>query len=614
MTGTPRSLDQETFNRLRRLYLIALGAIAISLIASQLIIRKYLNDQQNDSRLVNVAGRQRMLSQKLSKEVLQLADATGQAEIISLSDTIQATLELWKNANQALQMGDENFGFTAENSPVVEGMFAEINPNFENAVQATQNFLLLKSQNSSDSTAIASEVAAVQSNAKSFLAKMDEIVNQYDFEAKEKVNNLRRLELLITLFTMLVLVGEFLIIFWPSAKAMKQSIHELMDAEKKAIQMAKNADLLSQSKEKTVRELRALSQAMDQVLLFARITPEGYITHIGEKFSRLYKFQNFNINAKISDVLSTQENEKNTIDRIIAENKKAGWEGELKTTSRNGEDIWLDVSMTPFNSEEDKQELILICLDITKRKEVMHEVERLTKESFEEKMQQQKIVSRQIIENQENEQNRIAKDIHDGIGQMLTGLKYLLESVDPTDPEKAGAKIIKLKELTSNIIKGVRTATFNLTPPELKDYGIVPALTELTQELSKLTGKEIVLFNKSDFNQRMDSLVEINLYRITQEAINNAIKYAESSHIIVTVSHSQNLLSIIVDDNGKGFDKAKLKSKPDEEGGMGLTFMKERVKYINGRLFINSSVNEGTKVTLNVPLASGKSPLTTQSE
>ena len=217
-------------------------------------------------------------------------------------------------------------------------------------------------------------------------------------------------------------------------------------------------------------------------------------------------------------------------------------------------------------------------------------------------MHQQKVISRQIIENQENEQNRIAKDIHDGIGQMLTGLKYLLESVDSSDPEKAEVKIIKLKELTSNIIKGVRTATFNLTPPELKDYGIVPALTELTEELSKLTGKEIVLFNKSEFSQRLDSLVEINLYRITQEAINNAIKYAESSHIIVTVSHSQNILSIIVDDNGKGFDKSKLKAKPDEEGGMGLTFMKERVKYINGRLFINSTPNEGTKVTLNIPL------------
>ena len=77
MTGTPRSLDQDTFNRLRRLYIIALGAIAISLIASQILIRKHLNDQENDSRLVNVAGRQRMLSQKLNKEVLLLSTATS---------------------------------------------------------------------------------------------------------------------------------------------------------------------------------------------------------------------------------------------------------------------------------------------------------------------------------------------------------------------------------------------------------------------------------------------------------------------------------------------------------------------------------------------------------
>ncbi|RAI95378.1 sensor histidine kinase [Algoriphagus yeomjeoni] len=602
MTGTPRSLDQDTFNRLRRLYIIALGAIAISLIASQILIRQYLNDQENDSRLVNVAGRQRMLSQKLNKEVLLLSMAKTPEATTSLTDSIQHTMDRWKNAHQILQLGDESQDFSVDNSPEVARMFGEINPFFSQVTDATQNFIFLKSSSSEDSTAIAEQLKIIETNANSFLVKMDEIVNQYDSEAKEKVSDLKRLELLITLFTLLVLVGEFLIIFWPSAKAMKASIQELMDAEKKAIHMAKNADILSQSKEKSVRELQALSKAMDQILLFARITPEGYITHIGERFSRLYKAQKFNINAKISDVLSTQENEQLTIDRIIAENKKAGWEGEFKTTSQTGEDIWLDVSMIPFNSSEDKSELILICLDITKRKEFMHQVEQLTKESFEEKMHQQKVISRQIIENQENEQNRIAKDIHDGIGQMLTGLKYLLESVDTTDPEKAEVKIIKLKELTSNIIKGVRTATFNLTPPELKDYGIVPALTELTQELSKLTGKDIVLFNKTEFSQRLDSLVEINLYRITQEAINNAIKYADSSHIIVTVSHSQNILSIIVDDNGKGFDKSKLKSKPDEEGGMGLTFMRERVKYINGRLFINSSPNEGTKVTLNIPL------------
>lgn len=595
------TLDRDTFNRLRRLYIIALGAIAISLVTSQILIRQYLADQEDDSRLVNVAGRQRMLSQKLGKEALLLSLYQSDFERRALEDTLLATKTSWETAHNALLSGDEKLGIAPGNSPEISKMFEGIQPHFENIVANTNSLIQYSRENSRDSVAFQTSVNTILSSSREFLSKMEEIVNQYDFEAKEKVESLKQLELIITLFTLLVLLAEFLIIFWPSAKAMKASIRVLMEAEKKAIKMAKDADLLSQAKEKSVRELRALSQAMDQILLFARITPDGHITHIGDRFAKLVKFQKFNQNAKFSEVLTVQENERLTIDRIISENKKSGWQGELKATTPSGQDLWLDFSMIPFHSGE-KSELIIICLDITKRKEAQLEVEQLTKKSFEEKMHQQNAISRQIIENQENEQNRIAKDIHDGIGQMLTGLKYLLESVDLSEGEKAQVKLDKLKELTTNIIKGVRTATFNLTPPELKDYGIVPALTELTQELSKLTGKEIILMNKSDFNRRLDSLVEINLYRITQEAINNAIKYAESTLILVTISHSEKILSITIDDNGKGFDKKTLKPKPDKDGGMGLTFMQERIKYINGRLFINSSPQKGTKVTLNIPL------------
>lgn len=602
MAQHTKTLDQDTFNRLRRLYIIALGAIAISLLTSQFLIRTYLNDQEDDSKLINVAGRQRMLSQKLTKEVLLLSINGLTPTNSSLIDSINTTKSEWENAHQALQFGDEKLGLEAGNSPEITEMFAAIQPAFEQVIQSTQTLITLSQSEITDNSIVNTELVTLQSAASQFLAQMEKIVNQYDDEAKAKVSKLRKLEIGITIFTLLVLLGEFLIIFWPSAKAMKSSIRELMEAEKKAIKMAKDADKLSQSKEKSVRELRALSQAMDQILLFARVTPEGYITHMGNQFSRLLQIKKYNLNAKFSEMISIHEKEQLMMDRIISENKKSGWQGEIKASNKEGQEIWLDFSMLPFSSGEDKSELIIVCLDITKRKEAMHEVERLTKESFEEKMQQQKVLSRQIIENQENEQNRIAKDIHDGIGQMLTGLKYLLESVELEDSEKAKEKIEKLKLLTSNIIKGVRTATFNLTPPELKDYGIVPALTELTQELEKLTDKNIVLFNKTDFNQRLDSLVEINLYRITQEAINNAIKYADSTHIIVTISHSEKILSIIVDDNGKGFDKSKLKPKPDKDGGMGLTFMQERINYINGRLFINSSPNEGTRVTLNVPL------------
>ena len=100
----------------------------------------------------------------------------------------------------------------------------------------------------------------------------------------------------------------------------------------------------------------------------------------------------------------------------------------------------------------------------------------------------------------------------------------------------------------------------------------------------------------------MESLVEINIYRLTQGAINTALKYADSSHIIVQLSHSASLLSIIVDDNGKGFDVAQAEKKRNSESGMGLLFMKERIEYINGRMFFNSIPGEGTRITFNVPI------------
>ncbi|MEP0302088.1 MAG: ATP-binding protein, partial [Maribacter dokdonensis] len=97
------------------------------------------------------------------------------------------------------------------------------------------------------------------------------------------------------------------------------------------------------------------------------------------------------------------------------------------------------------------------------------------------------------------------------------------------------------------------------------------------------------------------SLAETNIYRVTQEAVNNAIKYAESNYILVTLNYSYPILSVVIDDDGKGFDDTLLAQLPknNSEGGMGLFFMKERIDYINGRLFINSEIGRGTRVTIN---------------
>ncbi len=604
MTKNGNSLDQRTFDRLSRLYIIALSAIALSVIVSQFLVRKHLNDQQSDSSVINVAGRQRMLSQKLTKEIVLLATEDSIEARLEQKEKVKQTLKLWGVSHKALQNGNDSLGLPGKNSAIIKQKFEELNPTFDSICTASKAIIkTIEISPAVPRSTFMDDVAMVKQHEGHFLQVMDQIVNQYDLEADAKVTWLRTLEMLLMVLTLLILLGEFLFIFWPTAKSVKSTLAELLIAEKKAKKMAFDADELSVSKEKSIKELRALSHAMDETLLFARITPNGALVHIGKKFSRLFKFTKFSMTTNFSEVLSINETEQLAIENLIAKNKKTGWQGEVKGTTKDKQDVWLEMAIIPFSPTDDKSELLIIASEITARKAAQLEIARLTKESFEEKINQQKIVSSQIIENQEKEQNRIAKDVHDGIGQMLTGLKYNLESIDIKDIEKTASKIEHLKELTTNIIKGVRTATFNLTPPELSDHGIVPAITKLTSELGKLTGKNIVLFNKTEFNQRLDSLVEINIYRIVQEAINNAIKYADSTHILVSLSHSENILSIVIDDNGKGFDPSKVKHVKNGDGGMGLTFMRERIKYIDGRLFLNSEPGKGTRVTLNIPLS-----------
>ncbi|XCF05362.1 ATP-binding protein [Tamlana crocina] len=603
MAKNGNSLDQRTFNKLSRLYVIALSAIAVSVIASQILIRKHLNDQQSDSTVINVAGRQRMLSQKLTKDVVALSAEPVLENRVLLKEKIKSTLKIWELSHHALQQGNDSLGLPKKNSKAITQKFKTLNPVFDTIAVATKAIIeKIENVPPLPVSAFVVDIEKVKANEGDFLSLMDDIVNQYDLEADEKVSWLRNLEIWLMCFTLLVLLGEFLFIFWPTAKSVKNTLAELLVAEKRAKKMAAEADELSISKEKSIRELRALSHAMDETLLFARILPNGQVVHMGNKFSRLFKFSKFGKSTLIWNVLSKVESEQFVVEDIVSKHKKTGWQGEVKATTKDGNDIWLEMAIIPFSPTEDKSELLIIASEITARKVAQIEIERLNKQSFEEKMSQQKIISSKIIENQEKEQNRIAKDVHDGIGQMLTGLKYNLESIDTKDVEKATTKIEHLKELTTNIIKGVRTATFNLTPPELTDHGILPAIAKLTQELSKLTGKQIVVFNKTDFNQRLDSLTEINIYRIVQEAINNAIKYAESTHILVSLSHSRNILSIVIDDNGKGFEPSKVKKIKEGDGGMGMTFMRERINYIGGRLFLNSEIGKGTRVTLNIPL------------
>jgi len=600
MKNTVASAD-ISFKNLRRLYIFALLTIAITVLLSQLLIQYNLHSQLSDSKIINISGKQRMLSQKLTKEILILnfiVDAKNNKKEIDKANEI---IKLWKFNQYALENGNDSLGFPKEKSKALSDLFVAIKPNFNNIVDAATAFLDNKKQGIKEEEN-QELVQIILKNGAVFLEKMNEIVGQYDKEALEKVTLQSKTEYGILLFTILVLLLEFVFIFKPTNKKVEKLISKLLVSEKKALKLAHDTEVISEAKENSVKELKSLNYAMENTLLYCRVAPDGSLIHIGEKFAKLLLYNPFLSDKTFSQVLTPIEKEQVVIDRIITQRQKSGWQGELNITNRNGDLIWLDMSMVPVTIKKEESELLIICFDITERKKAEEEVERLNNENVADKINQQKVISSKIVENQENEQNRIAKEIHDGIGQMLTGLKFSLESINLDDKEKSAQKIEYLKKLALDIIKGVRTATFNLMPPELSDHGIVSSLSKLTQELSKLTGKNILFYNKSNFDQRLDSLIEINIYRLTQEAINNAIKYADSTHIIVQLSHSNNILSITIDDNGKGFDIAEAEKKRNSESGMGLLFMKERIQYINGRVFINSIIDEGTRVTFNIPI------------
>ncbi|MEN0003730.1 MAG: ATP-binding protein [Bacteroidota bacterium] len=600
------------FTNLSRRYFLALSILAIIIIVSQTLVQNYLQDQLGDSRIVNLAGRQRMLSQKLSKEVLQLVEENNPEQRTAIKERLAATQESWSIAHYALKERSPESDLSGKNSATIIEMFDDIEPHYQQMVQSTQ--LILDSLNQSlpaNLSSLQPAITSVLENEQAFLKKMDTIVFQYDKEAKEKVQRLRRIEGVLLVVALLAILLELAFIFRPTARYVQGIIQQLTGSFEETQKQKQEIEELYQEKEQSLRELRALNFAIDQASLFASITLDGTLIYISEKLAKFLGYQNRKPQGLFSEILTDDKVEQEYIEQIIRTRYSKIWNGEISITNQEGQKNWLEISLVPVNRSGVQQDYLILCNDITTRKETEQALQQLNEEQLAEEIRLQKVRSSQIIGAQEEERKRIARDMHDGIGQMLTALKFNLEALNIEDETRLLQRIEELKKLSSNLIKGVRIATFNLTPPELTDYGVGIALAKLCRELSKLTNEQIFFENKTNFNERFDTIIETNVYRITQEAVNNAIKYANANVILVTISHSKELLSIAIQDDGVGFDPAEIAERPVSAEGTnkGLSFMKERVTYINGRLFVHSAVGEGTRITINLPLPRSITPV-----
>jgi signal transduction histidine kinase len=201
---------------------------------------------------------------------------------------------------------------------------------------------------------------------------------------------------------------------------------------------------------------------------------------------------------------------------------------------------------------------------------------------------------RRVIEGQELERRRLARELHDETGQALTSVLLGLKAVETA--EDAPAALASLRELVVATLQDVRRLAVELRPKALDDFGLVPALERLVETFTESTGISVE-FESQLGAERLKPEVETTLYRIVQEALTNIAKHAGARRVSVLLVRRPGVVSALVEDDGLGFGR-------DEEGrgGVGLAGMRERLALLDGRLTIESRRGTGTSLVAEVPL------------
>src|ERR1043165_1120371 len=237
---------------------------------------------------------------------------------------------------------------------------------------------------------------------------------------------------------------------------------------------------------------------------------------------------------------------------------------------------------------------------------VMIGVQGIARDITERKLAQDalQMFSRQLIEAQEEERRRIARELHDQIGQILTAVKMNLHAVQQVcQGADAGPYMKDNIEAVDEALRLVRDLSIDLRPPVLDDLGLVTALGWYVDRYTKRTGLNVdVVIEMPDPNQRFSRDLETACFRIAQEALTNVVRHANASQVIVQLTRTAKTLALVVKDNGVGFDLKSLRKRAPRAATLGLISMQERAHAAGGTIELNSAISEGTEVRFSVGL------------
>lgn len=217
---------------------------------------------------------------------------------------------------------------------------------------------------------------------------------------------------------------------------------------------------------------------------------------------------------------------------------------------------------------------------------------------FDDIRQKQRVALR-IIQAQEEERKRVAREIHDGPAQSLANLVFrveLTEQLMEKDRKKAKNELKSLKKIVRLSVKDVRKIIYDLRPMSLDDLGLIPTLRKYIDKFNQRADVVIdlkVLGNKI----RLSSSHEVTIFRLVQESLNNIDKHAGATSGQVSIEYVEEQVNVLISDNGKGFDESDV-----GEDKFGLVSMRERCELLGGEMEINTDKSQGTRIKITIPI------------
>nr|MBO2494460.1 histidine kinase [Clostridia bacterium] len=225
-------------------------------------------------------------------------------------------------------------------------------------------------------------------------------------------------------------------------------------------------------------------------------------------------------------------------------------------------------------------------------------------------LQQKEMMGIRIISAQEQERQRLARDIHDGPAQSLSNIVLkceLCEKLLDRNPDKAREQINELKQLVKSSLQEIRRIIFGLRPMSLDDLGLVPTLQRYVATFIEETGIDVTLEVYDLDEVTVDKVVEVAVFRIIQEALSNIKKHSKATRAHIKLYIKNGFLMGRIVDNGIGFDKVKVEEQRRaniHESGFGIYGMRQRAELLKGKLCIQSQEGKGTTVLLQIPVNS----------